>query len=199
MPADNATNVSRQVDAEARVLVAVETLRSRGEPLGLRTIARLAGASVTTVRKLRRQWLPEDGETVDEQEVKEDSAQWNARLAVFQPHTVEAYEQSIWPEPVRPQTIARWHAEMDLLRRLYGTRRIQLAHATYRMYADWMNAVVDDATQRFSQRTIADLIQHWNGDPAEALLADGALAGIKLPKTITDELLKICHQRMPLE
>ena len=36
MPVDNAINTARQADAEARVLAAVETLRSRGEALGVR-------------------------------------------------------------------------------------------------------------------------------------------------------------------
>lgn len=194
MCADNATNVSRQAEAEARVLAAVETLRSRGEVPGVRAIARLAGASMSTVRKLRHQWQPNDEETMIGKEETEHDAPWSARLTVFQPHTVEAYLQSVWPEPVTPHTIARWYVQMRYLRQLNRMSAIYLAPATYRMFADWMNAIMEYAEQRYHPRALQYCVNQWEGDPAETMLADGALAGIKLPESVTKRLADICQR-----
>lgn len=197
MQADNATNVSRQEDAVARVLAAVEILRSRGEALGIRAIARLAGASPMTVHKLQHHWQPNDGETIIGKEVKEDDAQWRIRLAAFQPHTIEEYLQSIWPEPVTPHTFARWYVQMSYLRQLYRMSAIHLAPATYRMFADWMNTILEYAEQRYHPRVLQHCVNHWEGDPAEAMLNDGAIAGIQLPKAMKDILFAMCHQGTP--
>lgn len=197
MCADNAINDTRQADAEVRVLAAVETLRSRGEALGVRAIARHAGASVSTVRKLRHLWQSDVVEPTPETADAADNAQWRARLAVFHPHPAAEYLQSVWPEPVTIDTYARWHAEMTQLRRMYGARTIQLAPTTYRMYADWMNCVLDDACQHLSPQALDDAIARWQGDPVDILLADGAIAGVKLPKAILDTVQAMCQHNTP--
>ena len=197
MPVDNAINTARQADAEARVLAAVETLRSRGEALGVRAIARYAGASVSTVQKLRHLWQSDVVEPTPETANAADDTPWRARLAVFHPHSVAGYLESVWPEPVTIDTYARWYAEMTQLRRMYGARTIQLAPTTYRMYADWMNCVLDDARQHLSLRALEYAIERWQGDPVVALLADGAIAGIQLPKAVKDTLQTMCQHGTP--
>jgi len=192
MGADNATNQARQREAEARVRAAVEALRQRGEPLGLRALAREAGASLTTVRKLRHLWQPDSAGPPDTEDTA-DGASWQDRLAAFRPHTVTEYLQSVWPEPVTLDTYARWYAEMICLRRLYGSRTIHLAPATYRMYADWMNCILDDARQHFSLRALEYAIERWQDDPVDALQADGAIAGVQLPKAVKDTLQTMCQ------
>lgn len=195
MPVDNATNTARQVDSEARVLTAVETIRSRGEPLGVRAIARLAGASMSTVRKLRQHWQPEADEITTGEEATADDAQWSARLAVFHPHPLDEYLQSVWPEPVTPHIIARWYVQMRYLRQLYRMSAIHLAPATYRMFADWMNTILEYAEHQYHPRVLQHCVNHWEGDPAETMLADGALAGIKLPEGVTGRLANICNHQ----
>lgn len=190
MVADNATNQARQLDAEARVRDAVTTLQQRGEPLALRAIAREAGASLSTVGKLRHLWQPPD--TEDDAE----DASWSDRLAAFHPHTVAEYQQSIWPEPVTLDTYARWYVEMTLLRRLYGSRTVHLAPSTYRMYADWMNVVLDEAGQQHPRQALEEAVARWHGDPIEAVLADGAIAGVQLPKAVKDIVQTLGQQAL---
>jgi len=88
-------------------------------------------------------------------------------------------------------------AEMTQLRRMYGARTIQLAPTTYRMYADWMNCVLDDARQHLSLRALEYAIERWQGDPVVALLADGTIAGIQLPKAVKDTLQTMCQHGTP--
>ena len=192
MCADNATNDARKAAAEERVLTAVATLRSHNEELGIRVIARLAGASALTVRKLRHLWQSDINGITTGKEVRKDYDQWKSRLEPFQPHTVEEYLHSVWPDPVTPDTIARWYAQMSYLRQLYRTSAIHLAPTTYRLFADWVNSVMDDARQRFTPQLLMDALDKWQGDPVETLLADGAIAGVKLPTTVKDTLQTMC-------
>jgi hypothetical protein len=193
MPTDNAVNVARQANAESRVQQAVDALRDRGQPLGLRAIAREANASLATVRKLQQLWqdTAEAGSGACPADPDIEPAPWHARLAAFQPATIEAYLQSVWPAPITADTIARWYAEMTQLRRLYGSRQIRVAPTTYRMFADWMNTVLDDVQHHSNLQDIESAVARWQGNPVEALLTDGALAGIALPRSMQEVLRRL--------
>jgi hypothetical protein len=108
------------------------------------------------------------------------------------PHTVDDYLQSVWKNPITAETIVRWYIQMMYIHRLYRTGKIRIAHTTYRTFADWINEVKDYMQQQYNPDLLFDMVHQWEGNIAETLLTDGAIAGIKLPSNINNYVAETC-------
>lgn len=192
MSADNEINVSRQTNANARIIEAINSMTESDEKISIRAVARKSGAHVKTVTDFLRRW-----KTMHECQNAENNSDdiiqnYRERMNVFMPHTIDAYLQSVWKSPITAETIVRWYTQMSYLHRLYGTGKIYIAHSTYRIFADWINEVIGYAHQLYNPDLLADMVNQWEGNPAETLLTDGAIAGIKLPSNINNYVAETC-------
>jgi hypothetical protein len=192
MSADNEINVSRQTDANARIIEAINSMTESGEKISIRSVSRKSGAHVKTVTDFLRRW-----KTMRECQNAENNSDdiiqnYRERINVFMPHTVDDYLQSVWKSPITAETIVRWYIQMMHLHRLYSTGKIRIAHTTYRTFADWINEVKDYMQQQYNPDLLFDMVHQWEGNIAETLLTDGAIAGIKLPSNINNYVAETC-------
>jgi hypothetical protein len=192
MSADNEINVSRQTNANARIIEAINSMTESGEKISIRSVSRKSGAHVKTVTDFLRRW-----KTMRECQNAENNSDdiiqnYRERINVFMPHTVDDYLQSVWKSPITAETIVRWYIQMMHLHRLYSTGKIRIAHTTYRTFADWINEVTDYMQQQYNPDLLFDMVHQWEGNIAETLLTDGAIAGIKLPSNINNYVAESC-------
>jgi|APCry1669188910_1035180.scaffolds.fasta_scaffold49755_2 hypothetical protein len=192
MSADNEINVSRQTNANARIIEAINSMTESGEKISIRSVSRKSGAHVKTVTDFLRRW-----KTMRECQNAENNSDdiiqnYRERINVFMPHTVDDYLQSVWKSPITAETIVRWYIQMMHLHRLYSTGKIRIAHTTYRTFADWINEVKDYMQQQYNPDLLFDMVHQWEGNIAETLLTDGAIAGIKLPSNINNYVAETC-------
>jgi hypothetical protein len=192
MSADNEINVSRQTNANARIIEAINSMTESGEKISIRSVSRKSGAHVKTVTDFLRRW-----KTMRECQNAENNSDdiiqnYRERINVFMPHTVDDYLQSVWKSPITAETIVRWYIQMMYIHRLYSTGKIRIAHTTYRTFADWINEVKDYMQQQYNPDLLFDMVHQWEGNIAETLLTDGAIAGIKLPSNINNYVAETC-------